>query len=154
MLSHSLGARVILEAIKASSRRIKRAVITAGAVNSACLREQYAAAAANCDEIRTLSSRKDLVLEFAYPPGDLLGNLLDPDHPPFEPALGRNGPALPLGANVRAYEIPDAPPYDHGDYFPPGSLAPPANPVAGGADWREPITFAAAAFRGRSPNWP
>lgn len=154
MLSHSLGARVILEAIKGSSRRIRRACITAGAVNSAALREEYAAAAAKCDEIRTLSSRKDLVLEFAYPPGDLLADLLDPDHPPCEPALGRGGPAPPFGAGVRSYEIADAPAYDHGNYFPPGDLVAPPPPNQGSANWMDPVNFMASAFRGRAPAWP
>jgi hypothetical protein len=154
MLSHSLGARVILEAIKGSSRRIRRACITAGAVNAAALQEEYSAAAANCDEIRTLSSRKDLVLEFAYPPGDLLADVLDPDHPPFEPALGRGGPVAPVGANIRSYEIEDAPPYDHGNYLPSGALLDPGPPPQGTPDWRNPALFMASAFRGRAAVWP
>ena len=149
-LSHSLGARVVLEAIKGSSRRVRRACITAGAVNSACLTEEYAAAAANCDEIRTLSSKMDTVLEFAYPPGDFLADLLDPDHPPFEPALGRGGPANPYGAWVRPSEIPDAPPYNHSDYFPPGSPPAPGDPT----EWMNAAQFMASAFRGQTPVWP
>jgi hypothetical protein len=148
-LSHSLGARVVLEAIKASSRPVRRACITAGAVNADCLNAEYQAAAANCGEIRTLSSMQDLVLKFAYPPGDLLADLMDPDHIPFEPALGRGGPIAPYGADVRPSEIADAPPYDHGDYFPPA-----ASPLPAGGKWRQAAAFMAAAFRGQSPAWP
>ena len=151
LLSHSLGARVVLEAIKASSRPIRQACITAGAVNAACLREEFAGAAANCDQILTLSSREDLVLEFAYPPGDLAADILDPDHPPFEPALGRGGPSYPWGSGVRPYEIADADGYDHGDYFPPGQVQP---PQAQPPKWTRAARFMAAAFRGDSPPWP
>jgi hypothetical protein len=151
MLSHSLGARVVLDAIQASRRRIKRACITAGAVNAACLAEEYAKASANCDEIRTLSSRGDLVLQFAFPPGDMLADLLDPDHPPFEAALGRGGPASPQGANVRAYEIPDTPRYDHSDYMPPSDITKPLDP---NGKWAKSAAFMAAAFRGVAPPWP
>ena len=151
-LSHSLGARVILEAIKASSRRVRRACITAGAVNAACLTEEYAAVVGNCDEIRTLSSRMDLVLELAYPPGDFLADILDPDHPPFEPALGRGGPISPYGPSIRAYEIADAPPYDHSNYFPPSGPLPP--PAGQPPEWEAAVAFMASAFRGQTPAWP
>lgn len=155
MVSHSLGARVILGAIKASNRRIRHACITAGAVNSAALREEYAAAAQNCDDIRTLSSMQDMVLRLAYPPGDFLADALDPDHPQFEPAMGRGGPTAPFGANIHPTEIPDAPPYDHGDYFPPGKLPEPLPPAPpGGPDWRNAARFMADALRGRQPSWP
>jgi len=154
MLSHSLGARVILDAIKASQQRIRLACITAGAVNNDCLREEYAQAAANCDAFRTLSSRQDLVLELAYPPGDLLADALDPDHPPFEPALGRCGPAKPLPANVMAREIAPSPPYNHGNYFPPEAWTDPPLIPAGQPDWRNAVSFMAAAFRGATPAWP
>jgi hypothetical protein len=152
VLSHSLGARVVLETIKASTRPIQRACITAGAINFACLREEFAAAATNCDQILTLSSRQDLVLEFAYPPGDLAADILDPDHPPFEPALGRGGPAAPWGPAVLPYEIPDADGYDHGDYFPPGTIAAAPPPLP--SKWVQAARFMAAAFRGATPPWP
>jgi hypothetical protein len=148
-LSHSLGARVVLEAIKASTRPVRRACITAGAVNADCLDAQYKAAARNCGEIRTLSSMQDLVLKFAYPPGDFLADLLDPDHKPFEPALGRGGPEAPWPAGVRPSGIANAPPYDHGDYFPPS-----ASPLPAAGKWRSAVAFMAAAFRGQPASWP
>ena len=151
MLSHSLGARVVLAAIKASRRRITRACITAGAVNAGCLEEEFAAAAANCDSLVTLSSRADRVLEFAYPPGDLLADVLDPDHPPCETALGRAGPNLPFPSFVRPYEIEDSAGYDHSDYFPPGT--PDGSPLDI-VKWKQSAQFISAALRGRSPSWP
>jgi len=151
-LSHSLGARVILEAIKGSARRVRHACITAGAVNNGCLLEEYAAAGANCDSFLILSSRADRVLEFAYPPGDALADLLDPDHSPFEAAIGRAGPAAPIPSFTRLYQIPDDLGYDHGDYLPP------SNPAAAFPDpaarFTQALAFMAAAFRGVAPAWP
>jgi hypothetical protein len=152
--SHSLGARVILEAIQASNRRIKLACITAGAVNSAALSEEYEKAAANCDAIRTLSSLEDLVLGLAFPPGDAFADLLDPDHPPFEPAMGRGGPTGAYPSSVKPSEIPDSPPYDHGNYLPSGAAIDPGPAAAGAADWRNAAQFIASTFRGRTPAWP
>ena len=122
LVSHSLGARVILEAIKSSSRRIHHACLAAGAINDRCLIDEYAAAAENCDVITTLSSLEDTVLEYAYPLGDVLADVLLPDHRECEAALGRRGPAAPIPTRVTPYEIPDADGYDHHDYFPPGSV--------------------------------
>lgn len=150
LVSHSLGARVILEAIKASRRRIQRACIAAGAVNDRCLVEEYAAAAANCDAIVTLSSLKDTVLEYAYPPGDALADVLFADHPQGEAALGRRGPAPPIPARVTPYEIADDAGYDHGDYFPPG-VKEAGDPAA---KWTRSAAFIAAVVRGRRPDWP
>jgi Alpha/beta hydrolase of unknown function (DUF900) len=152
-LSHSLGARVVLEAIKASTRQIRRACIIAGAVNAGCLTEEYKGAAKNCGEIRTLSSMMDLVLEFAYPPGDLMANILDPDHPFFEPALGRGGPIAPYESTVLPSEIAKSPPYyDHSDYFPPSIPTLPR--VSPNDKWRRAVAFMASAFRGQTPTWP
>jgi Alpha/beta hydrolase of unknown function (DUF900) len=150
-VSHSLGARVILEAIQAHSNRVKVACITAGAVNAGCLHEEYSGAASNCDRIRTLSSRGDHVLEFAYPPGDFLADILYPDHPQFEAALGRGGPTRPIGVNVVPYEIDDSASYDHGDYFPPGGPDTAADPRA---KWNRSAQFIASVYRGKSPSWP
>lgn len=150
LVSHSLGARVILEAIKASGRRIQRACIAAGAVNDRCLVEEYAAAAANCDVIVTLSSLKDTVLEYAFPPGDALADVIFADHPEGEGALGRRGPASPIPARVTPYEIDEKEGFNHGDYFPPGAAQ------AGdlNAKWVRSAAFIAAVARGRLPSWP
>jgi alpha/beta hydrolase family protein DUF900 len=150
-VSHSLGARVILEAIQRASARVKLACITAGAVNSGCLHEEYSVAASNCDRIPTLSSRQDHVLEFAYPLGDFLGDILYADHPQFEAALGRAGPTPPMGANVAPYEIADRFAYDHGDYFPPGDVHVPVKPDA---KWARSVDFISDMYRNEKPSWP
>jgi hypothetical protein len=150
LISHSLGARVILSAILGSTRRIRCACITAGAINAGCLTEEFAAASANCDRIITLSSRADTVLHFAYPPGDLLADIFQPDHPPGEAAMGRDGPAAPFAAWVRAYEIPEAEGYRHSDYLP----SPLIDVADAQARWQKSAQFMASAVRGRSPIWP
>ncbi len=150
--SHSLGARVVLEAVKASTRKVRTLCITAGAVNADCLTAEYQAAANKCEAIRTLSSMEDLVLEFAYPPGDFLGDILDPDHALFEPALGRGGPETPYAGSVHPWEIPDGYHYDHGNYFPPST--PTIPPPNGDDKWRAAVTFMASAFRAQTPSWP
>jgi hypothetical protein len=152
MVSHSLGARVILEAIKASARRVRRACITAGAVNDGCLAEEYAAAASNCDAFTTLSSMMDQVLSIAYPPGDLAADVLDPDHPPFQAALGRHGPRPPAPTSLRPYQIPDVADYNHSDYYPP-AVAGELDPTPG-AKWPLPAAFIASVLRDRTPAWP
>ena len=55
-VSHSLGARVILQAIKglASSFRVRRLLLMAGAIDSNCLGEEYAKAAARVEKISVL----------------------------------------------------------------------------------------------------
>ena len=142
----SLGARVVPAAAAAS----KQACITASAVNAGCLTEEFAAASANCDNIVTLSCRSDKVLEFAYPPRDLLADALDPDHPPGQSTLGREEPHVPLSSWVRAYEIADANGYDHSDYLPPAVLA---GDAPADARWRRLAQFMAEVLRGRSPAW-
>lgn len=150
LVSHSLGARVILAAVRGSNRRIRCACITAGAVNAGSLTEEFKAASENCDRIVTLSSRADTVLHFAYPPGDLLADVLDPDHPPFEVAMGRDGPARPFAAWVKAYEIPETAGYCHSDYLPSSKVS----PSDASALWQKSTTFMACAVRGQSPSWP
>ena len=150
MLSHSLGGRVILEAIKHSRRRIERACIAAGAVGDRCFVEEYAAAWSNCGSIITLSSMSDTVLEYAYPIGDTLADAIFPDHRELEAALGRRGPAPPGLTGVTPYQIPDDPPYLHSDYYPPSDLAE-DHPDA---KWRRVAAFMSAAARGGRPQWP
>ena len=152
LVSHSLGARVVLEAAQAFSSPTKVICVTAGAVNADCLSAEFAGAVKNSQRVVTLSSREDLVLALAYPVGDFIGDILDDDHRQFELALGREGPVPPIGPSTLPWQIPDADGYDHGDYLPPGDLAQPApNP---GAKWTESVGFIARAFREGTQTWP
>jgi hypothetical protein len=152
--SHSLGARVILQAVARLNRKAHILCIAAGAIGADCLVAEYKAAAANSDEVMTLSSRRDKVLQLAYPVGDIIADLLDLDHKPFARALGREGPQTPFSPPVFARQIPDNLGYDHGDYLPPsdaGATYPDTTPPS---DWPASSDFIGRAFRQQPLPWP
>lgn len=134
LVSHSLGARMVLQTLRGLQRRARRLMLMAGAIENDCLTNEYRDAAGKADEIIVLSSRKDWVLEYAFPIGNPVGDLIMHGHPYFKTALGRNGPAQPIPSDQcgGAWEIPDGWKYVHGDYLPGGgggsSMAPPAAP--------------------------
>jgi esterase/lipase superfamily enzyme len=120
-LSHSLGARLVLQAVAALKlvRKARLVCLTAGAINRDCLDREYATAAANSETINVLASHRDRVLELAYPIGDPISNLLHDDHAFFTKALGNDGPSSTSVPKVHGpYQIPDGYNYDHGSYMP------------------------------------
>jgi len=144
-VSHSLGARMVLQAITGLTRRVRLLCMMAGAINRDCLTTEYANAAANCDRVAVLASRSDEVLKLAFPLGDPFADLLNDDHTPFQPALGYDGPPTPT--IVRApWQIPDAQDYGHGDYLPPGSSP--------NDKWRWPADFVRWNLYGEPVIWP
>ena len=124
-VSHSLGARTMLETVKNLDRKARRLILMAGAIEDNCLTKEYQAAAQNAEEIYTLASKKDCVLQFAFPIGNSVGGIVMRGHPYFETALGREGPADPIPAEQRggAWQIPDDWKYGHGDYLPDDPVA-------------------------------
>jgi len=152
-LSHSLGARVVLQAVAGLQKKARSVCLTAAAVNQAALAEEYAAAANNASAISVLASHSDNVLKLAYPPGDAISNTLNYDHPYFEPALGYDGPPPPPPSVNSPWQISDGAGYDHGDYIPPGNPGPlPAIPPS--PKWYAVADFMSRAYRGFSQNWP
>ena len=151
-VSHSLGARVVLEAITVLQTKARSLCIAAGAIGADCLTAEYQSAAANCETVITLSSMEDMVLSLAFPIGDLIADILDDDHKPFERALGREGPDSPYGPPISAAQIPDVPPYGHGDYLPPADLEQPVPDPQ--AKWSAAADFMGRAFRGERQVWP
>jgi Alpha/beta hydrolase of unknown function (DUF900) len=151
-LSHSLGVRVVLEAVKYLDRKAEDICLTAAAINRDCLTGGYAKAAANAGAVSLLASRSDLVLKLAFPIGDPIADVLQDDHTPFQPALGYNGPS-PVGPAIAPWQIPDEADYDHGNYLPPSS---PAVTAAQRRDkkWPRAAAFMARAFRGQTQTWP
>lgn len=170
-LSHSLGGRLVLEAVKNLDHQARTVCLTATAVDWDCLDNQYAAAAVNAKAISTLSSNADMVLKLAYLAGDFISDVLfsDGDNP-LQKALGLSGPKLPAPATVKAWQIANKPPYGHaydhayghayghayshayghGDYFPPsGTAAPTAN-----QPWEMAADFMIRAFREQQQSWP
>ncbi len=147
--SHSLGARLVLEAVSAVDRKASTVCLTAAAINRDCLTTQYAKASKKCDRISILASREDSVLKLAFPVGDPLSLLLDPDHGLFQSALGTRGPALPAPVQVRPHwQISDTEQtngdYDHGDYLPPKTPD----------KWPRVADFIKRAFLDQTQIWP
>src|SRR5262249_1713151 len=55
--SHSLGARLVLQAVTRLNRKVQSICLAAAAINRDCLVTEYAAAAQNCAHISLLASR-------------------------------------------------------------------------------------------------
>ena len=156
-VSHSLGARTILEAVKRLDTNPRRVILMAGAIEDDCLAREYADAAAKAAEIYVLASRSDDVLKLAFPAGNLLGEILMHGHPYSRTALGREGPARPVPSNlqVAAWQIPDGWDFGHGDYLPSGKIAAafPLPVAVPGPDTGVPVDEHAAASAGWKPAW-
>jgi hypothetical protein len=149
-LSHSLGARLVLEAITHLDRKAQSACLTAAAINRDCLTTEYADAAENAAQIAVLASRQDFVLKLGFRVGDPLADLLHDDHSPFQPALGSSGPPPPPPPIVRyPWQIADADEYGHSDYLPPCPPPPPGPPK-----WPKAADFMRRAFLGQVQTWP
>lgn len=124
-ITHSLGARVALETMKAlaGTHDFRQVCLMAAAVDDDCLSDPnlYRHAVEAADRVAVLHSREDEVLRFAYPLGDLLEAFLFwRDSPGL--ALGYHGPR-PSGeyslvpSTVIDFGIPDQRGSDHGDYL-------------------------------------
>lgn len=150
-ITHSLGARLALEAAKNLNRKARAFCLTAAAINRDCLSAQYASAFANVSVVSVLASRRDMVLKLAYPIGDPIADILGFDHRLFTPALGYAGPPNAIGATVPPWQIPDADGYNHGDYLPPSAPGAPPNP---NARWTKPASFMRRTFMGSAQTWP
>jgi hypothetical protein len=152
-ISHSLGARVVLEAVKYLDRPARTVCLTAAAVNRDCLTTEYTAAFANASTISVLASREDMVLKLAFPVGDPIADLLHDDHTPFQIALGYTGPPQPIGATVPPWQIPDDEDFGHSDYLPPSDAGAPARTPAA-AKWPKSAGFMGRALRRENQTWP
>lgn len=143
--SHSLGARVVLEAVAALAppRRAHLLCLMAGAINRDCLVTQYAAAATKAERIAVLASHCDDVLKLAFPPGDAIADQIDPDHA-LQAALGYAGPPPPAAGVETPWQIADREDFGHLDYLPPSD----AN------KWRWAADFVRRNFFGQPLIWP
>jgi len=149
-VSHSLGARLVLEATQVMRSSTRSVCLTAGAINDDCLVREYAGAFKNSIKVSVLASRRDLVLKLAYPIGDPIADLLHADHQPFTPALGYDGPSRAVGATIPPWQIPDDENYNHSDYFPSGDTNGP-DPTG---RWVRPVAFMRRAFLNTQQTWP
>lgn len=117
-VSHSLGARLVLETICQLERdRVAQVTLMAAAISSDCLTAIYPTAVKRIDNLAILASYGDHVLEFAFPVGNPAAGLVTLGTPYQGAALGRSGPQPPIPGNLRsAWHIPDNWNCDHGDY--------------------------------------
>lgn len=124
--SHSLGARTVLEAISGLTTNPRRVTLMAAAIENDCLSKEYANAAKKISKIYVLASKEDAVLEWAFPAGNLVGEIVMHGHPYDRVALGRTGPARPTPPEISVvtWQIPDSWDYGHLDYLPKDTIGP------------------------------
>lgn len=165
-VSHSLGARLVLETVRAleCSIPVANLALMAGAINDDCLVNEYAAAAQRAGKVSLLASLKDDVLARAFPVGNLFEGILDRGHPYWSTALGHRGPSRlvpnrPLGT----YQIPRNWRFGHHSYLEmdpplvprlkPDPVVPPAGtpPPASGEAWRPSWSAAFVSARFNNP---
>jgi hypothetical protein len=141
-LSHSLGGRLILEAVKRLHTKAATMCLMAAAVDRDVLTNQYKTALANCDRTFVLSSTKDLVLKLAYPAGDFFSDIFGDDDSPFRGALGLRGPRPAAGATVTPNAIDPGEAYGHMDYMP------------WSPKWPRVHAYVKSSFQGTPSLWP
>jgi esterase/lipase superfamily enzyme len=120
-VSHSLGARMVLETIRLLHREtVSTVILMAAAIEDNTLTAEFAEAAKKILRLRIVASVKDWVLEFAFPVGNPVTEQLLSDHPLFRRALGRKGPTSTVGfpASYELWPIPERWDYGHLDYMP------------------------------------
>jgi hypothetical protein len=122
-VSHSLGARFILQTITALSKldsqfAVEQVALMAGAINHDCLTVEYASATQAVGKINVLASVEDEVLAAAFPIGNVFEGIIDSGHPWFQSALGHKGPKkIPPGKTPGRWQIPKVWDFGHGSYL-------------------------------------
>lgn len=118
-VSHSLGARLVLEAALGVDSTVRDVCLMAAAVDDdALITEPYRAVQARVERLSVLASLGDWVLRLAYPAGDFLSDLWYDSDSPFRGALGYHGPRPRAPQRTISSQIRD-PQHDHGSYLPP-----------------------------------
>ncbi|HKP24963.1 MAG TPA: alpha/beta hydrolase [Dongiaceae bacterium] len=153
-LSHSLGARLVLEAVKHLHIPANSVCLTAAAIDRDCLRREYAKATGNAKSISILASHEDEVLKLAFPIGNPIYRWFQDAGDHFQLALGYDGPPRPAAPPINApWQIPDGDKYGHGSYLPPSSQVPPP-PEPDPPQWHQVADFMANAFNRLPQSWP
>lgn len=107
VITHSLGARVALTALKDGYVQVDKLILMAPAVDDDALSNEFASVPGQCRTVDILYSKWDSVLNFAFPIGDVLGN---------HRALGFSGPSSKLPSNVTSHDC-SAFIQEHSDYL-------------------------------------
>ena len=120
-MSHSLGARVVLETVRNLSSNVRVGGITlmAAAIDDTCLMSEYGDVASRAAKVSVLASSRDEVLKWAFPVGNPLAGILTRGDPYWHGALGRFGPypADQPGNLWKTPNIPDAWNFGHHSYI-------------------------------------
>ena len=127
-VAHSLGCRVAMETIKrlaSKGRDVDQVCLMAAAIDddSISAPKVYKVAGSQVLRVASLSSKKDTVLHYAYPAGDLLQAFLFWKDSEGQ-ALGYHGPrkhkksSTPVPANLLDERIRKNKKVGHGDYLP------------------------------------
>ena len=119
-VSHSLGGRLIFEAVAHLDAPADQVCVLAAAVDDNCLStRQYSIVRANARRVSVLASTEDLVLRLAYPLGDFAADVaFDGDDSPWRGALGYRGPRPSRVDRVEARQIDPANHIGHLEYLP------------------------------------
>lgn len=127
-IAHSLGCRVAMETIKrlaVKGRDVDQVCLMAAAIDddSISAPQVYKVAGSQAQRVASLSSKKDTILHYAYPAGDLLQAFLFWKDSNGQ-ALGYHGPrkhrksSTLVPANMLDERIPKNKKVSHGDYLP------------------------------------
>jgi hypothetical protein len=120
-VSHSLGARVVLQTIRGISKslRVDHLLLMAGAIDDTCLTDEYSDAARAVTRISVLASFHDEVLALAFPAGNFLSGIFTRGSPYWHAALGHGGPQTTADTTVQiGWQIPNPWTYGHHNYLP------------------------------------
>jgi hypothetical protein len=131
-ISHSLGARVVFETIKAlpASYPIGEVCVMAAAIDDSSVSAQWAYRneVARASRVAVLASERDNVLRWAYPLGDWIQAFLFFWKDVPDSALGYHGPRGSgrdgVPGNVKHVQIATSCGVDHGDYLGVNPLSP------------------------------
>jgi esterase/lipase superfamily enzyme len=118
--SHSLGVRVVLQAIRqlAPGKTVRHLCTLAPAIEDDTLTREFQDSAGKIKHISVIYSMQDKVLALAYPAGNLVGGLLERGDPNLKSALGRTGPLTPVPDRlISNSRLPDSWQYGHTDYL-------------------------------------
>jgi hypothetical protein len=109
VVTHSLGARVALTALKHGGMAVKTLILLGAAVDYDAISPtgEFRTALEECEQIHVISSVNDPVLKVFFPLGDVHG-----DHR----ALGCWGPSCSLPGNVATHDMSSVV-HAHGDYL-------------------------------------
>lgn len=109
VVTHSLGARVALTALKHGGMAVKTLILLGPAVDYDAISPtgEFRTALEECEQIHVISSVNDPVLKVFFPLGDVHG-----DHR----ALGCWGPSCSLPGNVATHDMSSVV-HAHGDYL-------------------------------------